>query len=185
VLVINWLYELPKLGARLGSTALGAVVDNWTVSGITTFSSGAPFTPRLTSTTNADLTGSEEAARIDVLFDPRLPKSERTFHRNFKSEAFAFPAVRTFGTAGVNILRGPGSNNWDITFAKKVLLGDGGRRFLRLQGEFYNIWNHTQFSSYDSTARFDPSGAQTNPNFGAYNAVRPARQVSLSLRFQF
>lgn len=185
VLVINYLYDLPKLGARFGSKAWSAMVDNWTVSGITSFSSGAPFTPGLTTTTNADITGSEEAARIDVLSDPRLPKGERTFYRNFKTEAFALPAVRTFGNAGVNILRGPGINNWDMTIAKKILLGVDAKRFLRFQAEFYNIWNHTQFSSYDTTARFDPIGAQANPNFGAYNAARPPRQISLSLRFQF
>jgi hypothetical protein len=185
VLVLNYSYDLPKLGLRFGSKTLSAVVDNWTVSGITSFSSGAPFTPRLTTTTNADITGSEEVARIDVLSDPRLSKGDRTFYRNFKTEAFALPTVRSFGNAGVNILRGPGINNWDITFAKRILFGEGGKRFLRLQGEFYNIWNHTQFSSYDTTARFDPSGAQINPNFGAFNATRPGRQVSLSLRFQF
>jgi len=185
VVSFNYLYEFPKLGARLGGRALGVLLDNWTVSGITSFSSGAPFTPRLTTTTAADITGSDEPARIDVLRDPRLAEGDRTFYRSFNTEAFALPALRTFGNAGVNILRGPGIHNWDLTVAKRVLLGKSEARFLRFQGEFYNVWNHTQFSSYDTTARFDPAGVQTNPNFGAYNATRPARQISLAIRVQF
>ena len=31
----------------------------------------------------------------------------------FNTSAFAFPAVGTFGNAGVSILREPGVNNWD------------------------------------------------------------------------
>jgi hypothetical protein len=44
-LVINYVYNLPKLGARLGSKALGAITDNWVLSGITTIKSGSPYTP--------------------------------------------------------------------------------------------------------------------------------------------
>src|SRR5262249_23851691 len=74
VLSINYSYDLPKLGRRWYSKPLGVIVDNWTISGISTFSTGAPFTPGLNTTSNIDLTGSTEGARVDVLFDPRLPK---------------------------------------------------------------------------------------------------------------
>jgi hypothetical protein len=185
VLAINYSYDLPRLGKRFGSRVLGAVTDEWTISGITYFTGGAPFTPGFSTTNNVDFTGSSEGARLDVLFDPRLQKNERTFGRNFKTEAFALPAVRTFGNAGTNILWGPGVNNWDMTFAKKIPLGLGENRALRLRGEFYNIWNHTHFSSYDTTARFDATGKQTNANFGAYNAARSPRIVSFAARFEF
>jgi len=49
----------------------------------------------------------------------------------------------------------------------------------------YNIWNHTQFSSYDTTARFNPAGQQINANFGAFTGTRDPRKVQLSLRFMF
>jgi hypothetical protein len=185
VLSVNYSYDMPNLGKRWNSKPLGVVTDNWTISGISTFSTGAPFTPSLSTTNNIDFTGSTEAARVDVLFDPRLSKSERTFGRNFKTEAFARPAIRSFGNAGVNILRGPGINNWDMTIAKKIPVGLGEKRFLMFRGEFYNVWNHTQFSSFDTTARFDASGVQTNANFGAYSAARSPRIVSFALRMQF
>ncbi len=40
VLAVNYIYDLPNLGKRWGSKLLGAVVDNWTVSGITQIQSG-------------------------------------------------------------------------------------------------------------------------------------------------
>jgi len=194
VLVGNFSYDLPKLGKRLSSKALSAVLDDWTLSGMTAFSTGSPFTPSLSTTTGADLTGSAEGARIDVISDPNLPKDQRTFYRNFKTEGFAMPtpcsatnhSIGCFGNVGVGILRGPGINNWDITFAKKIPVGLGEARFVRFEGQFYNIWNHTQFASIDSAARFDArTGKQTNANFGAFNADRGARIISFALRFEF
>ena len=49
----------------------------------------------------------------------------------------------------------------------------------------YNAWNHTQWSGIDSTARFDASGNQVNALFGTVNGSRTARQMQMSLRFNF
>jgi len=163
---------------------LKAVLGNWVISGITTFQSGFPFTPGFSTTDGADITGSDEGARIDVIGDPHLPKSERTFSRNFKTEMFARPAKGSFGNAGVGILRGPGINNWDIAISKRIPVA-GEQRYFQFRGEFFNAWNHTQFSGLDTTARFDPAGKQVNPNFGAYTSARDPRRIQLSLRFMF
>jgi hypothetical protein len=195
ILAINYIYELPKLGQRLGSRALGAVLDNWTLSGITSIQSGSLFTPGLSwSGTAPEVTGSGEGARVVVLGDPYLPKDQRTFLRNFKTEMFAPPPLCSwtnqttacFGNAGGGLLAGPGFSNWDMTFAKEFPVGLGEKRTVRLRGEFYNIWNHTQFSGVNSSAQFDAKTFQlANANFGAFTSARPPRQVSLSLRFQF
>jgi hypothetical protein len=194
VLAINYTYELPKLGQKLHNKFIGAITDNWTISGITMFSSGAPFAPSFSLSPSKELTGSTEGARINIIGDPNLPNSQRTFGQQFNTAAFAMPTgcswtnrtTACFGNAGVNYLRGPGINNWDMTFAKAIPLGLGEGRFLRLRGEFYNIWNHTQFSGINSGAIFNPNtGAQTNANFGAFSSARAPRQISLSLRLQF
>jgi hypothetical protein len=130
-----------------------------------------------------DLTGSAEGSRITVLGDPRLAKSERTFFRNFKTEMFARTPVRDFGNAGIGLLRGPGVNNWDLSVNKRIPVTEG--RSFQLRGEFYNAFNHTQFSGIDTGARFDPSGKQINANFGTYNGARDPRRIQLSLRFMF
>jgi hypothetical protein len=185
VLTINYVYELPALSGKLGAKWLSPLTDGWRLSGVTTFSSGAVFTPSLSTTYTSDISGSSEAARIQVVGDPYLPKSQRTFSKNFNTAAFALPAVGTFGNAGIGVLRGPGTNNFDFTIGKKIPVGLGERRMLDLRVEAYNAFNHTQFTGIDSGARFDQSGNQTNLNFGAYNAARAGRVLAFMLRFAF
>lgn len=182
ILTINYTWALPNPAPQ--NKPLSLLFGNWQISGITQFQSGYPFTPGFSTTDAVDLTGSNEGARITVLGDPRLPKSERTFFRNFKTEMFARTPVRGFGNAGIGLLRGPGINNWDLSVSKRVPVA-GEQRYFQFRAEFYNAWNHTQFSGIDSTARFNPQGQQINANFGAYNSARDPRRIQLSLRFMF
>ncbi len=184
VLVVNYMYDLPRVGQRLGWKPAGWILDNWQIAGITSFISGAPFTPGMQLTDSQDLTGSNEGARITVISNPHLDKSERTFYRNFDTEAFRRTPLRDFGNAGVNILRGPGINNWDINISKRVPLFSEGR-YIQFRTELFNAWNHTQFSGLYTTARFNQSGQQTDLNFGAYSASRAPRTIQLSLRVMF
>ena len=183
--VLNYVYDLPDPGKRLGNKWLGAVTDHWSLSGVTRFMSGAPFLPGMSTTSGVDISGSTEGARISVVGDPNLAKSERDFYRNFKTEAFALTPVRSLGNAGVGILHGPGINNWDISAAKRMPVGLGEQRTLQLRVEFYNAFNHTQFAGYDATALFDATGKQVSPTFGSYNSSRTPRNIAFTLRFQF
>jgi hypothetical protein len=51
------------------------------------------------------------------------------------------------------------------------------------------VLNHTEFQDIDRTARFDPTGAQVNANFGTANGIgsptRSPRTLQMSLRFNF
>jgi len=84
----------------------------------------------------------------------------------------------------VNIMRNPTWSNWDMSFSKRIPL-KSEQRFFQLRGEFYNIWNHTQFNGYNTTARFDATGKQINAAFGQLSGTRDPRKVQLSLRFMF
>ena len=183
-LVVNYMYDLPRLGRKLGSKPAGWLLDNWQVSGITSFISGAPFTPGFSTVDGQDITGSAEGARINVTGNGNLPKGDRGFYQNFNTSAFARPALRDFGNAGVNILRGPGTNNWDFNLSKRVPLFSEAR-FVQFRTELFNAWNHTQFSGLFTTARFDATGKQVDSNFGAYSAARTPRVIQLSLKVVF
>ena len=161
------------------------MTDRWSVSGIASFVSGSPFTPTFTTTANTEISGSTDAARITVIGDPKLSKGDKTFFRNFNTEAFAPTPVGGFGNAGVGILRRPGTNNWDIALSRAFKIGAGEGRPLALRLESYNTFNHTQFDNLNIAARFDGAGNQTNPNLGAFTSSRAGRVVSGSLRFRF
>lgn len=184
VLVFNYMYDLPKVGARLGFKPSGWVLDNWQISGITSFISGSAFTPGFSTVDGEDITGSAEGARITVVGDPRLSKDERTYYRNFKTEVFRRTPTRGFGNAGLGLLRGPGTNNWDVAISKRMPLFSEAR-FIQFRTEMFNAWNHTQFSGLYTTARFDLAGNQVDPNFGAYSSARLPRIIQLSLKVVF
>ena len=179
IMSINYLYDLPKPG-KLRWRPARWVLSNWQLSGITTFQTGSPFTPGFTTTNGADITGSTDSARIEVLSNPY---NDIPAGHYFNPAAFAVPAKATFGNAGPNILYGPGVNNWDLSMTRRFHLGES--RQLSVRGEAFNVWNHTQFSGVYSTAQFQPTGAQIDPAFGLPSSARSPRNVQLSARFTF
>ncbi|MBI4909597.1 MAG: carboxypeptidase regulatory-like domain-containing protein [Acidobacteria bacterium] len=179
---INYLYDVPKPNAN--NVVSKQVFGGWQLSGITSFVSGAPVNAGYTFVAATDITGSaSQGARINLLSDAVLPKSERTFSRNFRTEAFGPPAVGTIGTAGRYVMRGPGINNWDIAVLKNFAIREPMR--LQFRWELYNAFNHTQFSAFDTAARFDAQGRQVNARFGEFTAARLPRQMQFALRFFF
>jgi hypothetical protein len=160
-------------------------LDNWQAAGIASFVSGSPQGIGFSTITAVDITGSPtDGARIVVLENPILPKSERTFSRNFRTDVFRLPARGTFGNSAKTLIRGPGTNNWNISVFKTFPIHESIR--LQFRSEFYNAFNHTQFSGLDTGARFDAAtGAQANARFGEFTSARSPRQIQFSLRFLF
>jgi hypothetical protein len=187
---INYSYDLPRPGKALHLKPLGIITDDWTLSGITTFSTGAPFTPSFTTTNGLDITGSaSEGARIDVVGNPyaNIPQGTPGLPHGqvwFNPAAFAEPAVGTIGNAGVNIMYGPGYINWDMSLARRIPLGRESRS-LQLKVEAFNVFNHTQFTGVNSSYIFNAQGVNTNTNVGALTGERGPRVVALELRAQF
>lgn len=182
VLTLNWLWDVPKSPWRFLTARV--VLNDWTVSGITTFSSGAPLGIGFSQVTVSDITGSPtDGPRVVVTGDPNLPKSERTFSRNFRTEVFRPPSADTFGNAAKTLIRGPGINNWDIAIFRNFPIREQMR--FQFRGELYNAFNHTQFSALDTTTRFDAQGNQVNTRLGEFTAARNPRQMQLALRFYF
>ena len=86
--------------------------------------SGAPLTPGFTTTVTQDTTGSSDGARITVVGDPRLDKSQKSFGRNFAQEAFALTRTGSFGNGGTASCV-VGLNNWDLSLNKRIPVGLG------------------------------------------------------------
>ena len=187
---INYSYDLPKPGQLLHFKPLGIVTDNWNLSGITGFASGAPFTPSFSTTNGLDITGSaSEGARIDVVGNPfaNVPQGTPGLPHGriyFNPAAFAEPAIGTLGNAGTNVMYGPGYINWDMTLGRRIPLGRESRS-LQIKVEAFNVFNHTQFTGVNSGFIFNAQGVNTNANIGALTGERGPRVVALELRAQF
>lgn len=185
VFKFNWTYDLPRASRGWNNAFSRTVLDGWQISGIASFQSGAPMGIGVSVTSITDLSGSPtESSRTVLIGKPTLARGERTFDRYFNTEAFAPPVPGTPGNAAKDLIRGPGLNNWDISLFKNLALPKEGWR-LQLRGEFYNAFNHTQFTTLDTGARFDALGNQTNARFGEITGSRAARRVQLALRLTF
>ena len=182
VLKANALWDVPGTGSK--NPVVKAMFDDWHLSVIPSFISGAPLGIGWSSTAGVDITGTpSQNARIVVTDNPVLAKSDRTFSTNFNTGVFKLPAVGTFGNAAKTLIRGPGINNWDFGVFKVFPIKEFAK--LQFRWEMYNAFNHTQFSSVDTGARFDANGNQVNGSFGQFTASRSPRVMQFSLRLTF
>jgi hypothetical protein len=55
----------------------------------------------------------------------------------------------------------------------------------QFRAEVYNLFNHTQFSAWNTTARFNSSGQQINAAFGQDTAAANPRIMQFALRLRF
>ena len=141
--------------------------------------------PTGTLSSNGSIGGGPNRPRI--VCDPTLPRSQRTFERQFRTECIAAPDDPfNFGTARGDEFQGPGFVNWDISAFKSIPLG--GSRRLQLRAELYNAFNKSFWTTVNTNAEFDyTTRALTNPTvFGSLtNATTSARRIQLAARFTF
>ena len=188
----NYSYDFPNLGKRFNSKVLGVVVDHWTLSGITSIQTGAPFSPGFNiNGTSIDYTGTPDvSARLNVVGNPfqNVPAGDY-----FNPAAFAPPALGTTVTTpvlgdlggGSGVMYLPRTTNFDATMSKFIPIF-GERRGLEIQCQAYNLFNHTEYSGVNSTIQYTATGALQNAaSVGVFNSTFPARILAFSARVQF
>lgn len=142
--VSAFLYDLPfGRGKRfpISNSVWNVIAGNWQVNGIVTLRSGQPFTPSMGF--SAANTGDP---RPDRIADGNLPPGQRSIGTWFDKPAFRAPTPYNFGSAGRNILIGPGASNADLSVFKRFpvrWLGETGE--VQFRAEAFNSFNHPQF----------------------------------------
>ncbi len=204
-LQINYNYDIPGLGKKLGIRALGAVTDNWELSGIVSVQSGFPYNPGCSLTSGSKgitggYTGTPDlGARCEVVGDPKAntPTSGngKVF---FNPAAYALPAIATGPNnsivgppvlgdqgGGAGALTLPRKTNFDVTMTKNIPLGE--RRVLRFQAQAYNVFNHTEISGINTGIQLNPVTNQVSnaSSLGYANGTLPARVMAFTVRFEF
>jgi hypothetical protein len=183
-LVISYSYELPKLTA--GNRLVKGIVNDWSVSGVTTVQSGLPFS--VTDSTSGTIYGISAYAQFApgvTLSDVRLSGSaESRLTKYFNTAAFTTAPVigdgTGFGNAGRDILRGPGQLNFDASIGRELnVRGFRENGKLQFRAEFFNFANHPQFNNPGSNR-----GAATTFGIISIAAVSP-RIVQFALKYTF
>jgi hypothetical protein len=177
-LAINYSYDLPFGNHSEG--LMKKVTNGWNVSGVTIAQSGDYLT--IYSTLAGTAYGTSTTSYLTGLATPdycpnfnrhniKLAGGNRANGGSyFDANAFCTPAVVPFGDPGApavgmipavpaatgfgdvrsGIGEGPGQFNWDISVKKNTQITE--RLRLQFQTDFYNAFNHTQFSDPGSGA---------------------------------
>jgi hypothetical protein len=137
------------------------VFGGWEVSGVTTLQTGAPFT---VFNSSQDFSGFNQFNdRPDVVGTGRLHQNNSNPDAAFDKAYFsATPPTGRDGTSGRNQYYGPGLQTYNFAVAKVFPLGTERVR-LRFRADFFNLFNHTNFTN--------PTGSQSNGNFGKITAT--------------
>ncbi len=152
-----------------------AFARDWRLHGIASFMTGRPVTPALSvDNSNTGNSGSIFGQdRPDAIGDPHSePASPERF---FDPSAFAMPVPMTFGSAGRNVLTGPGLASIDLAAVRSFEIGE--RLRLELRAEAFNLANRANF---DLPQRF-----WDQPTFGRVTTAGAARQIQLGLRLTY
>lgn len=180
--VTNFIWAPPLgPGKSLATTGLPALLlGGWQVAGIYAISSGQPFTPQLASSLDGTLSS---ASRPNQICNGNLPSDQRTVTRWFDTSCFvpqtlffdAFGPYSIPGTAGRNVLTGPGFQSFDFSLQKQIAM-EGGQS-INFRWETFNLANHPNFHL--------PGRLSDTSNFGVIAAAKDPRVMQFSLRYSF
>jgi hypothetical protein len=202
-LVINYTYEIPS---RLKGP-LGVLTRGWSVSGITTIQDGNPLTiwdSRGGAIFGQPATGGGGLASTAEIA-PGMTYADLSTSGGVQSRLggasggpgyFNTSALTTipivgatpgvpgtggtgYGNTGTGIILGPGEFNFDTAFAKATRVGGiHENAVLQFRAEFFNLFNHPQFSN--------PANDAGSGNFGQITSasVNP-RLTQFALKYVF
>ncbi len=168
--VMSYSYDLPFTKSAHG--VQGKLLSGWTVAGITRFTTGFPVTLR--ESDDASLCGCGGADVPNYNGQPIHFLDIRKTGQWFDTSPFSTETLGVFGNTRRRFFHGPGINNWDFSLHKDTAITE--RTNLEFRAEFFNVFNHAQFSSVQG----DILGS-----FGQVTGVRAPRIGQVALKFSF
>ncbi len=187
--VINYYWEFP---VPRYSGFKGRVLDDWSMSGIIQFQSGFPI--RIQTQDDNELISSlfflgagapQLTGNLQLLDAKQLHDANGNLcsgsiapdcaHRYLNLGQFSDPPLGTFATTPRSICCGPGENQWDVTFSKRIALSEA--KYFQFRADIFNLFNKTQF--------VNPDGNFSDPTFGQVQQARDPREVQFAFKFYF
>ncbi len=165
--VVAYVYALPFHNAALRHFESAAII---------TRQSGQPFTPVLQfdNSNTGNTGGTFGSDHPNVIGNPSISNPSAAIW--FNTAAFAVPPKYSFGTAGRNILRGPGLSSVDLSLSRKFKIAE--RLRLTFEAQAFNLFNRENLNLPNAFA-------DNSATFGKIFSARAPRQVQLALRLTF
>ncbi|MGA6980494.1 MAG: carboxypeptidase regulatory-like domain-containing protein [Candidatus Sulfotelmatobacter sp.] len=179
--VVSYAYEIP-FDHLFGVS--NRWTKDWTISGITHFSSGFPVT--LLNYGDNSLLGSEPNGINNYGVDEpqytpgplELNRNPRNGNNYFNTSLFSLQPLGQPGNAKRRFFYGPGIDNYDMALIKNVALAESKSLQFRFEG--FNVFNHAQF--------YGPASVNGNINsstFGQVVSAAPPRLMQAAVKFIF
>jgi hypothetical protein len=168
--VSNVVYGLPSF--KNWGKAAQFILGDWQFNGIASYFGSTPI----------DVIDGVNTLGTAVAFPQRpnytgaplyLNTGDSTQHLN--PAAFAVPAAGQLGSLGRGSVRGKPITNIDFSMAKNWRFKE--RYGIQFRTEFFNVFNHTNFTGYDLDTR--------NNSFGTLNFAQAPREIQLGIKFTF
>jgi hypothetical protein len=180
--VASYIWQMPFNRLVRGPSWL---TKGWQVQGITRFAGGFPIQMNQ-SVGDTSLAGSPSTDMPDLVGPVHIhnPRSTPGTWTYFSQSSFA-PTSCTltngvlagecgeFGTANRRFFHGPGFNNTDFGMTKIFPIREA--MSFEIRGEFFNIFNHLQFTN--------PTGNVSDSSFGNVTGAQPTRIGQVSAKF--
>jgi hypothetical protein len=194
VLVINAIYELPFF--RTYSNLTGKLLGGWTISAVSQFQTGQPFSVA----TSDDFAGVGTGSGLQywvVNGNPQLNRGDRRFSESNSDSNFWFrtrdangnpiftrPVPGTFSNQRVrNLIYAPGLQTHNLGLFKDFRITEVQK--IQFRFEAFNWVNHPNWSNpstdINSSRYFNP----TSSSFGKVTGKNLERQLQFSLRYSF
>ncbi len=189
--VLTYVYQFPDVHDARGLE--GKLLSGWALSGVTTIQAGTPLT-------FTDTRAGAVYANVGTLRAQMCPGDtygniltpggvEQNLNQYFNASAFCAPPVvgvvngvggaTGYGDTGRGIVLGPGQNNWDVSLVKKTKVGGlSESAFLEFRSEYFNAFNHPQFSNPGTQVNSSSFGVITSETVGP-------RIIQFALRYAF
>jgi len=197
-LVVAYAYAIPSF--KNAGAFVGGATRGWRLSGTSTFQSGKPLT--ITDSRDGTAYG-ENDSRAQFL--PGMGnrnivnKSGGSMLSRVKNNTYLSPGSSVFGLAppvpyaalngtvnaydfgnsSVGAARGPGNDNWDMALDKETRVG-GLRESATLdfRTEFFNVWNHPEYSPPATTVSAATYGQITS-------SIGSPRLIQFAVKYLF
>jgi len=190
--VVTFTYRIPTPHAS--NWASKRLVEGWRLTGITYLQSGFPLD--VVDSSFRSLTcwaynwtacwDIPDVAGVPQYANPRGSSFTNTVttsglsannHYLFNPNTFVRQAIGAQGNAGRDLLHGPGINDFDWALFKDTQITERTR--IELRFEFYNLFNHTQFTDNSVSTNIN------SRNFGRILSAADPRLIQLAAKFYF
>lgn len=182
------LYELPlgKGKPWLHSGWAARLAGGWQANAVSSFHTGTPFTVTASGTSLNAPGNSQTADQVESSVG--MPREVGTGASWFDPAAFRPVTAVRFGTAGLDILRGPGLVNLDLGLFRAFRLAE--RWNLQFRAEAFNSTNTPHFNnpaanSSSLVLNTDNSIRSLGGFSQVTSAVNDSRQIRFALRLSF